>query len=344
MTSTVVWSDHASILFHGIASLYESGSLSDLVIKCHDREFKVHKFVLNLFTDYFTTVDGVWIRINTPPSHMEKMLFFMYHGQVNIDYEEMEGFLHSCKQLSIKLFKDAAVPDYPPPVVVGEGERYEMNNFQLMCKNCYKVFPDEKVLKKHTWGCTRPRNFKCRFCDKSFRHKNDIQNHERFHTGEKPFSCGECGKTFTLKCTMIEHIKSKHENIRYRCEHCNHVLNTKMALKTHMGTKHATIKPFACGACGDCFALQSLLTAHMNAKHKAARMKQRHNVARQQRGSVPVTMAAENNGVTEMIVVNTEEGEDDDMEEEEDDDEEGTVTTSVQLQVDETGNVTFKTD
>ena len=40
-----------------------------------------------------------------------------------------------------------------------------------------------------------------------------------------------------------------------------------MALKTHMGTKHATIKPFACGQCGDCFALQSLLTAHMNAKY-----------------------------------------------------------------------------
>ena len=61
--------------------------------------------------------------------------------------------------------------------------------------------------------------------------------------------------------------QAKHENIRYRCEHCNHVLNSKMALKTHMGTKHATIKPFACGQCGDCFALQSLLTAHMNAKY-----------------------------------------------------------------------------
>ena len=41
MTSTVVWSDHGSILFHGITSLYKTGSLSDLVIKCHDREFKV---------------------------------------------------------------------------------------------------------------------------------------------------------------------------------------------------------------------------------------------------------------------------------------------------------------
>ena len=52
----------------------------------------------------------------------------------------MEGFLHSCKQLNIKLFKDASVPDYPPPEDPDDtAERYEMNNFQLMCKNCYKV-------------------------------------------------------------------------------------------------------------------------------------------------------------------------------------------------------------
>jgi uncharacterized Zn-finger protein len=95
-----------------------------------------------------------------------------------------------------------------------------------------------------------------------------LQNHERFHTGEKPFRCGECDKAFTLKCTLVEHIKAKHENIKYRCEHCDHVLNSKMALKTHMGTKHATIKPYACGDCGSCFALQSLLTAHMNQKHR----------------------------------------------------------------------------
>ena len=61
-------------------------------------------------------------------------------SQVKIQYEDMEGFLHSCKQLNIRLFKDASIPDYPPPEDHDDSaERYEMNNFQLMCKNCYKV-------------------------------------------------------------------------------------------------------------------------------------------------------------------------------------------------------------
>ncbi len=87
MGSTVVWSDHASLLFHGLDEMYRSGRLSDLVIRCHDREFRVHKFVLHLFTDYFSNCDGVWIRINTPAAHMEKLLYFMYHGQVGIEFE-----------------------------------------------------------------------------------------------------------------------------------------------------------------------------------------------------------------------------------------------------------------
>jgi hypothetical protein len=85
MGSSVVWSDHLSLLIHGIDELYRTGKGADLVIKCHEREFRVHKFVLNLFTDYFSACDGVWIRINTSAHHMEKMLYFLYHGQVRFN-------------------------------------------------------------------------------------------------------------------------------------------------------------------------------------------------------------------------------------------------------------------
>ena len=82
-------------------------------------------------------------------------------------------------------------------------------------------------------------------------------------------------------------------------------------------------------------------------RHRAAKTK-RQNVVRQQghrqqqRGNaVPLAMAVEaadsngGGGMTEMIVVQTEEGEDE---------EGGTTTKTVQLQVDESGHVTFKTE
>lgn len=81
-SSSVIWSDHWAFVAHGLSKLFEEGKQSDLTIKCHEREFAVHKLILNLFTDHFSEVDGLWIRINVNPSHMEKMLLFMYKGQV----------------------------------------------------------------------------------------------------------------------------------------------------------------------------------------------------------------------------------------------------------------------
>lgn len=108
----------------------------------------------------------------------------------------------------------------------------------------------------------RPKTFSCRYCPKMFRHRNDLVNHENFHTGAKPFKCKDCDKAFTLKCTLTDHINEKHKKISFNCPHCDEVPRSKQLLKKHIATKHATVKPFACQECGECFALQSLLTYH----------------------------------------------------------------------------------
>jgi hypothetical protein len=122
-------------------------------------------------------VDGLWLRIEMNPVIMEKILTFLYHGQVNIEYDEMETFLECARLLQIRLFKDDSIggdpldeadgqagsdPHSPPP------ERYELNDFQLLCRTCYKVYRDDKALKKHLWACQRKPTFACDQCDKVF--------------------------------------------------------------------------------------------------------------------------------------------------------------------------------
>ena len=274
LSSTVVWSDHGAFLANGLSSLLAAGTHSDLTIKCHDREFAVHKLVLGLFTEHFADCDGIWIRINVDPSHMQKIIEFMYLGRAVVAHDELEGFLQSCKAINMRLFSDASTTKSEK----SEGDAcYELNNFQLMCRNCYKVYADEKGLRKHTWGCTRPATLQCRYCDKKFRFRNDVRNHERFHTGEKPFQCDKCDRAFTLKCTLVDHVRAKHELVKFKCKECGHVLGSRMGLKTHVAAKHATVKPFICGECGQCFALQSLLTVHVNQKHKGRARKKKVN-------------------------------------------------------------------
>ncbi len=283
-SSVVAWSDHKAFLLHGVRDLFESGKYSDLEIKCYDKSFYVHKLVLGLFTDYFYNYDGLWMRINVKKDHMENVLRFIYLGQVVIQYDQMEGFLNTCKFLGIKLFKDKELN--------AEGiaeadetsnsyqERYELNDFQLLCRKCYKCFPDEKSVKKHTWACLRPRNFKCKYCDKCFRHKNDIENHERLHTGERPFKCPRegCNKDFSLKSTMKLHVRVDHDKVGFPCKQCDKTFRTPLQLRYHRGVAHATDKPYACTDCGKCFAMRDMLRTHEQTAHASKQTRQRRYV------------------------------------------------------------------
>ena len=108
-------------------------------------------------------------------------------------------------------------------------ERYELNDFQLMCRNCFKCFSDDKAMKKHSWACTRPKNFRCRFCERAFRFKNDVDNHERIHTGERPFACPEpgCDKTFKLKNARTLHVQVAHQGYSHKCDQCGKGLTSR---------------------------------------------------------------------------------------------------------------------
>jgi hypothetical protein len=184
----------------------------------------------------------------------------MYNGEVVVQYDHVEGFLETCKLLRVKLFKDVGVADASAntfAAAVTEADRsevgvdgfitaYELNDFQLLCRNCYKLFNDDKSLKKHTWGCMRPRNLACQYCAKTFRHKNDVMNHERFHRNERPFVCKRdgCDRSFTIKGALVTHIKTFHDKILFECQHCLKKFKSKLYLRTHIADKHTEDKPF----------------------------------------------------------------------------------------------------
>ncbi|TRY62093.1 hypothetical protein TCAL_06662, partial [Tigriopus californicus] len=457
--------------------LLSTGEGSDFQIKCHDRVFKVHKLILNLYTDYFKNTDGIWLRIQMDPAILEKILTFLYHGQVNVQYDEMETFLECCRTFNIRLFKDDSIVEDPSLILLGDEnffqeryelndfqlmcracykkskmslryhmytkhaktlpfacnecgqcfalksiltshinakhntkgdsadpgkkskskrltlaaserryvgkkqvqsmgfwkihigpmkmkcfycnnifsrhhftphlkrihperpitkdmlteldnrlkairlfqeesslnplsssssspsaspasssvlhpmaltkvpqatqptepaqpaestelyERYELSDFQLVCRSCYKVFPDDKAMKKHKWGCGRKATFACRFCHRAFKHKFVLTDHERRHTGEKPHACTACPLTFSLKSSLTNHFEAKHMNVQFPCPECDYVLNSKSALKNHLRIKHAKERPFSCQQCGACFAFRCDLTAHVKLKH-----------------------------------------------------------------------------
>jgi hypothetical protein len=66
-------------------------------------------------------------------------------------------------------------------------ECYELNDFNLLCRKCYKCFSDQKTMSTHSLYCLKAASWSCKFCSLKFRNKHVLDDHERAHTGEKPF-------------------------------------------------------------------------------------------------------------------------------------------------------------
>ena len=200
-------------------------------------------------------------------------IFFSF--QLTLSYDDMEGFLKTCKQLNMNLFKG--------PDINMEGgnhglhqERYELNDFQLLCRLCYRCFPNEIKMKKHLWGCTRPRNFKCRYCEKSYRFKNEWEVHEQIHAGIKyPCEKENCGKLFNTKKNLEKHIEVVHDKVRAKCDLCDEDFPTTQSCKQHKADVHGFDAPFACTQCDKRFVLVGLLNQHTRLGHSKRARKRR---------------------------------------------------------------------
>ena len=68
--------------------------------------------------------------MNVDPALLSKVLSFVYHGQVLVSYDEMEGFLQTCKQLRMRLFKEEGVN--------AEGQRDQEKDEEDVINNQYQ--------------------------------------------------------------------------------------------------------------------------------------------------------------------------------------------------------------
>lgn len=278
-SSLVVWSDHGRLMSRGLADLYKTRRFADLEINCLGSIFRVHRAVLDLFTDYFRKFDGVWFRLDVDRSHLETLLRFMYLGQAVIDYDQMEDFLQLCRRLRVQLFKDVALTDEAREDAGGSdgedsqeeySEEYQLSDFKLLCPKCYKCFETATRASMHRSACMKKATLRCKYCPKLFKFPNVLEDHERIvHTKERPFKCPRegCDRDFVLKQNMYAHVVSDHDMVRHRCPHCEKEFKWKGDLSHHVRSKHTGLRPFPCPECGKSFLRQSQVNAHMKKQH-----------------------------------------------------------------------------
>ena len=146
------------------------------------------------------------------------------------------------------------------------------------CPRCDKVFGEKGHLNKHISAVhDKLRKFKCHLCDSTFTDSTPLRVHLKRHKADrvnKQFKCTFCDKSFKIDDELRVHVKHIHthpELYREKCNICGKELNLE-SMKYHMNAVHST-KDIECPECDATFAIERLLTEHMERLHNPDRQR-----------------------------------------------------------------------
>ena len=115
----------------------------------------------------------------------------------------------------------------------------------------------------------------CNICGAELKHEASLKDHiMRKHNCDDPSAntCQECGKMFTVKYDLKDHMKRAHWlHTHLPCPKCDKRFPKRQSLRGHILSTHLkiTIKPFACGTCGNAYVRQKDCWQHVALKHEA---------------------------------------------------------------------------
>uniref|UniRef100_A0A0K2T495 BTB domain-containing protein n=1 Tax=Lepeophtheirus salmonis TaxID=72036 RepID=A0A0K2T495_LEPSM len=104
------WNDYSNNFFSCAEELYLRESLTDVTLCVEDRYFDAHRFILSVsspfFRDLLTKIPRdrhpvVFLK-DTPASDIERLLRFMYRGEMRLPHSELESLLETATSLQIR--------------------------------------------------------------------------------------------------------------------------------------------------------------------------------------------------------------------------------------------------
>ena len=199
------------------------------------------------------------------------MVDFFYHGETNVDEEEVKIFLAAAEELKIKglasldaqfksqtnskklgkcLKKDILFG--VKPIIKDEGlKQSNIKKHYLYCEvcdNCGKKYKSLEELNYHRRHCLDNKLISCNLCQKVFKGEIRMQIHKRrFH--KDLLQCPEC----PIKVKQLpRHIKEIHTGEKnFHCIQCNKSFMYGDKLRSHIRSVHDKEKPYECRySCG----------------------------------------------------------------------------------------------
>eukprot|EP00095_Tigriopus_kingsejongensis_P010392 snap_masked-scaffold1615_size33485-processed-gene-0.6 protein:Tk10392 transcript:snap_masked-scaffold1615_size33485-processed-gene-0.6-mRNA-1 annotation:"longitudinals lacking" len=108
------WNDHHNSFFSIMQDLCSSEVLTDVTLACGGQVFEAHKIMLCVCSSFFRSIltrrpdkQPIVFLKDIHPKHLEQLLQYMYHGEINVLQEDLAPLVEAARCLQVKGLSDA---------------------------------------------------------------------------------------------------------------------------------------------------------------------------------------------------------------------------------------------
>ena len=224
-------SNHDQMMFYACTNL----------LKSHSSSFSDIKVISNAGVTTFTSKVLVFL---TNPFLREHL---MDSDVIFIDEEPCEPVIcQDVKDDAPSQSQHFVIKDFNEETKENDGEyqsdnhQYEESNKeQHLCQVCGHIFPNRKLLHKHTSGLSNnSANTRCHICDKQFCNSGNLKRHLVVHT-DYMYECSICQVKIKHLKNFRRHIKTHDDQcLKLNCYLCSMSFKSRSNFQRHLKNIH----------------------------------------------------------------------------------------------------------
>jgi len=285
------WNDHHSLFFSAAETLCRGSLLTDVTLATSDKTFPAHKLVLSICSSFFrdlfskpefiSTQSSVVYLKDVSSSQLEKLLSYMYRGEINVEEQDLIKLLQTAKGLGVKGLSEVddqnAVNLGKPPKIVN----HQPTNNKSSSKKKIRI---EEPLRptphyEDVIEVTPPKEMggfednivadglevvEPNIENMNSSHHDIAEEGEWYGEDDITFQDGdgyEQGTVAAGKKTGVDY-----QELPLNCPQCPKTFASTWHLKRHVQT-HSKEKRFKCDLCGKFFSRNDNLKSHQKTVH-----------------------------------------------------------------------------
>ena len=260
------WNSFQKNIASSYKVLREDQEFSDVTLVSADNtKFEAHRVILSSASSFLKSmISGnnhshplIYMR-GIKTKYLKSILDFIYHGQVNVEQDDLNDFLQLAEELELKGLSTVKSEIEEPPIAAETKQRAtpskakisklddeniehvapESSKANTLADDIKSIIPFENTTNHSEESTHLEAKMFISFKDETNELNKMINSMLEYEDGH--WKCGRCGQTKKDKTRVKRHIETHIDGISHPCGHCDKSLKTRNALQSHI-YKHHTV-------------------------------------------------------------------------------------------------------